>query len=135
MVQVLNAIYEEGFLGFSNGFRPGRSQHDALDALWARILGKKLNRVLDADIRGIYDTIDHGWQMKFVEHWIADPRMLRLIRKWLRAGASENGRRSETKAGTPHGAVASPLLANAYLHYALELCLGPVAESVAETSR
>ncbi len=123
MVQVLNAIYEEGFLDFSNGLRPGRSQHDALDALWVGILGKKLNWVLDADIRGICDTTDHGWQMKFVEHWIADPRMLRLIRKWLRAGVSENGRRSETKAGTPHGTMASPPLANAYLHYAVELSL------------
>lgn len=121
VVQVLNAIYEEDFLGFSYGFRPGRSQHDALDALWVGLMGKKVNWVLDADIRGFYDTIDHGWLMKFVEHRIADRRMLRLIRKWLRAGVSENGRWSETKVGTPQGAVASPLLANAYLHYVLDL--------------
>ena len=129
-MQVLNAIYEEDFLGFSYGFRPGRSQHDALDALWVGIMGKKVNWVLDAGIRGFYDTIDHGWLMKFVEQRIADPRMLRLIRKWLRAGVSQDGRWSETKVGTPQGAVASPLLANAYPL----LCFGPVGESVAKTS-
>jgi group II intron reverse transcriptase/maturase len=121
VVQVLNAIYEEDFLGFSYGFRPGRSQHDALDALWVGTMGKKVNWVLDADIRGFFDTIDHEWLMKFVEHRIADPRICRLIRKWLRAGVSEDGRWSETKVGTPQGAVASPLLANVYLHYVLDL--------------
>lgn len=121
VVQVLNAIYEEDFLGFSYGFRPRRSQHDALDALWVGIMGKKVNWVLDADIRGFFDTINHEWLMKFVGHRIADPRILRLIRKRLRAGVSEDGRWSETKVGTPQGAVASPLLANVYLHYVLDL--------------
>ena len=121
VVTVLNAIYEEDFLGFSYGFRPGRSQHDALDALWVGIMGKKVNWVLDADIRGFFDTIDHGWLMKFLEHRIADRRVLRLIRKWLRAGVSEDGKWSRTTVGTPQGAVASPLLANVYLHYVLDL--------------
>jgi group II intron reverse transcriptase/maturase len=110
VVKVLNAIYEEDFLGFSYGFRPGRSPHNALDALQVGIMGKKVNWVLDADIRGFFDTINHEWMMKFVGHRIADPRMLRLIRKWLRAGVSEGGKWSETKVGTPQGAVASPLL-------------------------
>lgn len=121
VVTVLNAIYEEDFLGFSYGFRPGRSQHDALDALWVGIMGKKVNWVLDADIRGFFDTIDHGWLMKFLEHRIADRRVLRLIRKWLRAGVSEDGKWSRTTIGTPQGAVASPLLANVYLYYVLDL--------------
>jgi group II intron reverse transcriptase/maturase len=120
-VTVLNAIYEHDFLGFSYGFRPGRGQHDALDALWVGIMGKKVNWVLDADIRGFFDTIDHGWLMKFLEHRIADRRVLRLIRKWLRAGVSEDGKWSRTTVGTPQGAVASPLLANVYLHYVLDL--------------
>jgi group II intron reverse transcriptase/maturase len=118
---VLSAIYEEDFLGFSYGFRPGRGQHDALDALWTGIMRKKVNWVLDADIRGFFDTLDHGWLMKFVEHRIADPRVLRLVRKWLRAGVLEEGRWSETQVGTPQGAVISPLLANVYLHYVLDL--------------
>jgi group II intron reverse transcriptase/maturase len=121
VVTVLNAIYEADFLGFSYGFRPGRSQHDALDALQVGIMGKKVNWVLDVDIRWFFDTIDHEWMMKFVGHRIADPRMLRLIRKWLRAGVSEGGKWSETKVGTPQGSVASPLLANVYLHYVLDL--------------
>ena len=91
VVQVLNQIYEEDFLGFSYGFRPGRGQHDALDALWVGLMGKQVNWVLDADIRGFFDAIDHGWLMKFLEHRIADRRLLRLIRKWLRAGVSEDG--------------------------------------------
>ena len=86
VVPVLNQIYEVDFLGFSYGFRPGRSPHDALDALWVGLMGKKVNWVLDADIRGFFDTIDHGWLVKFLEHRIADRRMLRLIQKWLRAG-------------------------------------------------
>ena len=131
VVQVLNAIYEEDFLGFSYGFRPGRSQHDALDALWVGLMGKKVNWVLDADIRGFFDTIDHGWLMKFVEHRIADRRMLRLIQKWLKAGCPRTDEWSETKVGTPQGAVASPLLANALS----SLCLRPVGPSVAKTSR
>ena len=121
VVQVLNCIYEVDFEGFSYGFRPGRSQHDALDALWVALMRRKVNWVLDADIRGFFDAIDHGWMMKFLEHRIADRRVLRLIQKWLRAGVSENGSWSRTTRGTPQGAVISPLLANVYLHYALDL--------------
>jgi group II intron reverse transcriptase/maturase len=105
VVTVLNAIYETDFLGFSYGFRPGRGQHDALDALHVGIMGKKVNWVLDVDIRSFFDTINHEWMMKFVGHRIADPRMLRLIAKWLGAGVSEDGKWSETKVGTPQGAV------------------------------
>ena len=121
VVTVLNHIYEEDFLGFSYGFRPGRSQHDALDALWVGITKRKVNWVLDADIRGFFDSLDHEWLMKFVEHRIADPRVLRLVRKWLRVGTWEDGRRTEAKVGTPQGAVISPLLGNVYLHYVLDL--------------
>jgi len=121
VVRVLNQIFEEDFLGFSYGFRPGRNQHNALDALWVGITQRKVNWVLDADIRSFYDTIDHGWLGKFVEHRIADPRLLRLIRKWLRAGVSENGEWSKTEVGTPQGSVISPVLANIYLHYVLDL--------------
>ncbi len=121
VVTVLNQIYEETFLGFSYGFRPKRHQHKALDAIWVGITQRKVNWVLDADIRGFFDTIDHEWLMKFVEHRIADPGILRLIRKWLRAGVSEEGQWSRTKIGTPQGAVISPLLANIYLHYVLDL--------------
>ena len=118
---VLNQIYEEDFLGFSYGFRPGRSQHQALDALWVGLSDRKVNWVLDADIRGFFDTINHEWMLKFIEHRIADPRILRLIRKWLRAGVSEDGQWTETTVGTPQGAVISPLLANVYLHYVFDL--------------
>jgi RNA-directed DNA polymerase len=121
VVTVLNAIYEVDFLGFSYGFRPGRSAHDALDALTVGLLGKKVNWVLDADIRGFFDTICHEWLVKFIEHRIADRRIVRLIQKWLRAGVSENGQWSPTEVGTPQGAVASPLLANVYLHYVFDL--------------
>ena len=120
-VTVLNQIYEVDFLGFSYGFRPGRGAHDALDALWVGLMGKKVNWVLDADIRGFFDAICHGWSGKFLEHRIADRRILRLIRKWLRAGVSEDGQWSKTEVGTPQGAVASPLLANVFLHYAFDL--------------
>lgn len=118
---VLSAIYEEDFLGFSYGFRPGRGAHDALDALWVGLMRKKVNWVLDADIRGFFDTLDHGWMQTFVEHRIADRRVHRLIRKWLRAGVCEEGRWTGTDVGTPQGAVISPLLANVYLHYVLDL--------------
>lgn len=119
---VLNAIYEEDFLGFSYGFRPGRSQHQALDALAYGIDRKKVNWVLDADIRGYFDAIDHEWLIKFVEHRIADRRVIRLIRKWLNAGIlMEDGLRQVTERGTPQGATISPLLANLYLHYAFDL--------------
>jgi RNA-directed DNA polymerase len=118
---VLNQIYEAEFVGFSYGFRPGRSPHHALDALWVGLMRKKVNWVLDADIRGFFDTIDHGWLEKFVEHRVADRRILRLIQKWLRAGVSEDGEWSKTVVGTPQGAVISPLLANIYLHYVFDL--------------
>lgn len=122
VVTVLNQIYEVDFQGFSYGMRPGRNQHQALDALWVAFMEKKnVNWVLDADIRGFYDAIDHGWMMKFLEHRIADRRILRLIQKWLRAGVSEDGEWTKTTVGTPQGAVISPLLANVYLHYALDL--------------
>ena len=121
-VTVLNQIYEEDFLGFSYGFRPGRSQHDALDALWVGIMRKKVNWVLDADIRGFFDTIDHEWLMQ-VSSSTGSPTegFMRLIQKWLRAGVSEDGNWSKTEVGTPQGAVASPLLANIYLHYVFDL--------------
>ena len=118
---VLNQIYEEDFVGFSYGFRPGRSPHHALDALWVGLMRKKVNWVLDADIRGFFDTLDHGWLLKFVEHRIADRRILRLIQKWLRAGVSEDGEWSKTEVGTPQGAVISPVLANIYLHYVFDV--------------
>jgi group II intron reverse transcriptase/maturase len=121
VVEVLNAIYETDFVGFSYGFRPGRSPHRALDALAAGIVRKKVNWVLDADIRGFYDAIDHGWMLKFLEHRIADRRMLRLIRKWLKAGVIEDGEWSESVEGMPQGASVSPLLANVFLHYAFDL--------------
>ena len=120
VVTVLNSIYEEDFLGFSYGFRPGKSQHDALDALWVALMGK-VSWVLDCDIRGFFDNLSHEWMVKFVEHRVADPRILRLIRKWLKAGVMEDGKWSGTSVGTPQGAVASPLLANVYLHYVLDL--------------
>jgi len=121
VVTVLNQIYEQDFMGFSYGFRPRRSQHHALDALWVGIMRKQVNWVLDADIRDFFGSIDHGWMVKFVEHRVADRRVLRLIRKWLRAGVSEDGIWSRTEVGTPQGAVASPLLANIYLHYVFDL--------------
>jgi RNA-directed DNA polymerase len=121
LVTVLNCIYEEDFKGFSYGFGPARSAHDALDALAVGLTQKKVNWVLDADIRGFFDNVDHGWMVKFLQHRIADRRVLRLIGKWLRAGVSEEGTWSETKVGTPQGAVISPLLANIYLHYVLDL--------------
>ncbi len=121
VVAILNQIYENDFVGFSYGFRPGRSQHQALDALMVGLTRRRVNWVLDLDIRGFFDNMDHGWTMKFVEHRVADPRVLRLIRKWLKAGVSEDGEWSESKVGTPQGAVISPLLANIYLHYAFDL--------------
>lgn len=120
VVTVLNAIYEEDFRGFSYGFRPGRSQHQALDALYVALKRKKVNWVLDIDIKGFFDNIDKDILMEVIEQRIADPRILRLIQKWLNAGVTEDGLWSETAAGTPQGAVVSPLLANIYLHYALD---------------
>jgi RNA-directed DNA polymerase len=121
VVEVLNAIYETDFLGFSYGFRPGRSPHHALDALAVGIERRKVNWVLDADIRGFYDAIDHEWMLAFLEHRIADQRVLRLIRKWLKAGVIEDGEWSETVQGAAQGASASPLLSNVYLHYVFDL--------------
>ncbi len=118
---VLECIYEQDFLGFSYGFRPGRSCHQALDALFVGITNQKVNWIIDADIRGFFDNLSHEWLMRFLEHRIADGRMLRLLKKWLRAGVSEDGEWSPTKVGTPQGAVMSPLLANVFLHYALDL--------------
>src|SRR5450759_4894637 len=120
VVEVLNAIYEVDFLGFSYGFRPGRKPHDALDALAAGVYKKKVNWILDADIRDFFSTLDQAWLMKFIEHRIADKRVLRLIRKWLAAGVIEDGNWEETPEGTPQGGSASPLLANVYLHYVLD---------------
>jgi group II intron reverse transcriptase/maturase len=120
-VEVLNAIYETDFLGFSYGFRPGRSQHDCLDALYVALLTRPVNWVLDVDIRGFFDSIDHGWLVKFVEHRIADRRIVRLIQKWLAAGVLEDGKRMRMEEGTPQGGSASPLLANIYLHYVFDL--------------
>jgi group II intron reverse transcriptase/maturase len=121
VVQVLNQIWDEDFEGFSYGFRPGRSQHDALDALYVGITRKKVNYVVDLDIRSFFDKVDHGHLEKFVRHRIGDERLVRLILKWLRAGVIEDGQWFETKEGTPQGAVISPLLANLYLHYVLDL--------------
>lgn len=117
----MNAIYECDFLGFSYGFRTGRGPHDALDALTTGIVRKKVNWVLDADIRGFFDAVDHGWLIRFLEHRIADKRILRLVRKWLAAGVLEDGKRMRSEVGTPQGATISPLLANVYLHYVFDL--------------
>jgi group II intron reverse transcriptase/maturase len=121
VVTILNQIYEVDFRGFSYGSRPRRSQHQALDALVVGIERKQVNWVLDADIRGFFDNVDLEWMLRFLQHRVADPRILRLIQKWLRAGVSEDGNWSETKVGTPQGAVVSPLLANIYLHYVFDL--------------
>jgi group II intron reverse transcriptase/maturase len=120
-VEVMNAIYETDFRGFSYGFRPGRSQHNALDALYTGLLTKHVNWVLDLDIRGFFDAISHEWLVKFIEHRIADRRVVRLIQKWLNAGVLEDGKRTRTEEGTPQGGSASPLLANIYLHYVFDL--------------
>jgi RNA-directed DNA polymerase len=120
VVEVLNAVYETDFRGFSYGFRPGRNPHQALDALSAGIWRKKVNWVLDADIRDFFTSLDHSWLEKFLEHRIADKRVLRLIRKWLSAGVIEDGNWSQTMEGAPQGASASPLLANVYLHYVFD---------------
>ena len=117
---LLEHIYEREFLGFSYGFRPGRSQHKALDAL-AVAIQRRVSWVLDADIRAFYDTIDHGWMQKFLEHKIADRRMVRLLMKWLHAGVMENGELREVEEGAPQGGGISPPLSNIYLHYALDL--------------
>jgi group II intron reverse transcriptase/maturase len=124
VVEVLNAVYEVDFRGFSYGFRPGRGPHDALDALAVGITKKKVNWVLDADIRDFFNQLDHCWLAKFIEHRIADKRVLRLIGKWLAAGVIEDGDWSATQEGSPQGASVSPLLANVYLHYVFDLWAG-----------
>ncbi|MCC2654875.1 MAG: Retron-type RNA-directed polymerase [Microvirga sp.] len=118
---MLNQIYEEDFLGFSYGFRPGRGQHDALDALHVGIEQRKVSFILDADIAGFFDTVDQTWLLQFVEHRIGDPRIIRLIRKWLTAGVLEDGIVQVSDRGAGQGSVISPLLANIYLHYVFDL--------------
>jgi len=121
VVAVLNAIYETDFLGFSYGFRPRRSAHYALDALTVGIMTKKVNWVLDADIRSFFDTLKHEWLVRFIEHRVADRRVVRLIQKWLNAGVLEEGHRLVSEVGTVQGGSISPLLANVYLHYVFDL--------------
>ena len=121
VVEVLSAVYEEDFLGFSYGFRPGRSPHQALDALAFGIIRTKVSYILDCDIRAFFDSLSHEWLVRFIEHRIGDPRIIRLIRKWLKAGVMEDGQWTATEAGSPQGAVVSPVLANVYLHYCFDL--------------
>ena len=121
VVEVLNAIYEEDFLGFSYGFRPGRGQHDALDALAVGITSTKVNWILDADVSSFFDSVSHEWLIRFIEHRIGDQRVIRLIRKWLKVGVMEDGKVTPSEVGTPQGAVVSPLLGNIYLHYVFDL--------------
>ena len=121
VARMLSVIWEEEFLGFSYGFRPGRNPHDALDALSVGIERKPVNWVVDADIRGFYDSISHEWLVKFVEHRIGDRRVVRLIQRWLRAGVLEDGRWRRSEEGTPQGGLVSPVLANIYLHYTFDL--------------
>ncbi|KVK86590.1 group II intron reverse transcriptase/maturase [Burkholderia cepacia] len=120
-VEVLNAIYEQDFLGFSYGFRPGKSAHNALDAVSVGVGRRKVNWILDADISKFYDTIDHDWLIRFIEHRVADTRVVRLIKKWLHAGVLEDGRLMRSEIGTVQGGSISPLLSNIYLHYAFDL--------------
>jgi group II intron reverse transcriptase/maturase len=129
---VLNQIWEEDFLGFSYGFRQGRSQHEALDALYVGITQKKVNWVLDLDIKSFFDKIGHDWMIKFVEHRIGDQRVVRLIQKWLKAGVMDDGRWFETEEGTPQGSVISPILANLYLHHVLDLWVKAWRKKVAQ---
>jgi group II intron reverse transcriptase/maturase len=117
---VLNAIYEEDFQGFCYGFRKGRSQHDALDALAVALDRERVNWVLDVDIQSFFDTVGHEWMRQFLEHRIGDKRVVQLILKWLTAGVMEDGEWTESESGTPQGATISPLLANIYLHYAFD---------------
>src|SRR5712675_1792461 len=131
VVTVLNQIYEVDFRGYSYGFRPGRNPHQALDALSVGLHRKRVNWVLDADIRGFFDHMNHEWMLKFLQHRVADPRIVRLIQKWLKAGVSEDGQWSESKVGTPQGAVVSPLLANVYLHYVFDLWIEAWRQKVA----
>jgi RNA-directed DNA polymerase len=120
LVEVLNAIYEQDFMGFSYGFRPGRGQHDALDALAVGISSRQVNWIVDADISKFFDRVNHDWLLEFVRHRIKDERVVRLIQKWLKAGVLDGDVHRATEVGTPQGAVISPLLANVYLHYAFD---------------
>lgn len=129
---VLNQIWEEDFQGFSYGFRQERSQHEALDALYVGITQKKVNWVLDLDIKSFFDKIGHEWMIKFVEHRIGDQRVVRLIQKWLKAGVMDDGRWFETEEGTPQGSVISPILANLYLHHVLDLWVKAWRKKVAQ---
>jgi RNA-directed DNA polymerase len=121
VAEVMSAIYEVDFLGFSYGFRPGRNPHQALSAVHTAIMSQRVNWVLDADIRSFFDSVDHEWLLRMVAHRIADPRILRLIRQWLEAGILESDEWHEVDRGTPQGAGISPLLANIFLHYVLDL--------------
>lgn len=121
LVWVLESIYENDFLGFSYGFRPKRNQHQALDAVYMAITAKKVSWILDADIRGFFDNINHDWMMKFMKQRVSDPRILRVIKLILKAGVVDQGCKTKTMVGTPQGAVISPLLGNIYLHYVLDL--------------
>ena len=132
VVTILNQIYEVDFLGFSYGFRPGRGPHQALDALSVGIETRRVSWVLDCDVQKFFDTLSHDWLDKFLKHRVADPRVLRLIQKWLKAGVSEDGQWSETKVGTPQGSVVSPLLANVYLHYVFDLWVEAWRKKVAK---
>jgi group II intron reverse transcriptase/maturase len=132
LVTILNEIYEVDFKGYSYGFRPGREPHQALDALNVGITQKRVNWILDADIKGFFDHVGHDWLIKFLKHRIADPRVLRLIQKWMKVGALEGGEWSATEEGTPQGAVASPLLANVYLHYVFDLWVEVWREKIAK---
>jgi RNA-directed DNA polymerase len=120
-VQVLNQIWEEDFVEFSFGFRPGRSQHDALDALYTGIVARKVNYIVDLDIRSFFDRVQHDHLERFIRHRIGDHRLVHLILKWVKAGVMEEGQWFESQEGTPQGAVISPVLANLYLHYVLDL--------------
>jgi retron-type reverse transcriptase len=131
VVTILKEIYEVDFKGYSYGFRPGRNPHQALDALAVGIQRERVNWVLDADIRSFFDNLSHEWVIQFVEHRVADARILRLIQKWLKAGTSEDDQWSESKVGTPQGAVVSPLLANVYLHYVFDLWIEAWRKKVA----
>ena len=121
VVWILESIYEQDFMGFSYGFRPKRSQHKALDALYVAITQKQTGWVLDADLKAFFDTLDHNWLMQFLQHRIANKRVLNLIKGWLNAGVMDEQQWHKQQEGTPQGAVISPLLANIYLHYALDL--------------
>ena len=131
VAEVLNAVYEADFLGFSHGFRPGRSPHSALAALEKALMTQRVNWVLDLDIRTFFDSVDHGWLVRMLAHRIADPRVLRLIERWLKAGVLESGQWEAVEAGTPQGSGISPILANVFLHYARR----PLGPPVAPTSR